>query len=405
MKVFERANRLPAYVFSLTNDFKQEAAAKGAKVIDFSMGNPDGATPAAIVECLREQALLTSNHRYSCSGGIDPLRQALSRWYKRHYDVSIDPKTETVVTLGSKEGLAHLMLAIANQEDVALVPTPCYPIHYYGFVIAGSEVKHIPLDGEDNSFPEGFYERVKAQLEQPCEGNQYIVLNFPANPTGHCVDLAFFEKIVALAKQHDAYIIHDLAYGELGFDGYQPPSILQVPGAKDVAVESYSLSKSYNMPGWRVGFISGNQKMVAALRHIKTYLDYGMFAPIEYAAAQALEQGEKYIQPVRQCYQQRRDLLCRALNNIGWHVTPPRATMFLWAKIPKPYRHLGSIEFTRHLINNSSVAVSPGVGFGLDGDQFVRFAFIEDEAAIEQASKNIAAMFEKDSVSVEDLVD
>lgn len=403
MEVFERTKRLPPYVFSLTSEFKQQAAARGMKIIDFSMGNPDQPTPAPIVDSLREAALLTQNHRYSSSGGIEPLRSALCRWYQRRFDVALDPLDNTVVTLGSKEGLAHLMLAIASEGDVALVPTPHYPIHHYGFVLAGAHLVHIPLLADDDHFAAAFCQRMVSSLDTLRHGEKYIVLNFPANPSGHCVDLDFFTEMVAIAKRYQATIIHDFAYAELGFDDYQPPSILQVPGAIDVAVESYSLSKSYNMPGWRVGFISGNPRLVAALRHIKTYLDYGLFAPLEYAAVVALDQGDEFLPPIRLIYQRRRDALCQALNGIGWQVTPPKATMFLWAKIPTAYQNMGSLEFSRYLIDNSGVAVSPGIGFGEDADDHVRFAFIEDETAVAEAATNLNALFAKDGVTLDDL--
>ncbi len=404
MEGFERSQHLPPYVFSLTQKFKEVAQAKGIHIIDFSMGNPDQSTPMPIVESLRAAALIEQNHRYSSSGGIKPLREAICRWYQRRFNVSLDPQDNTVVTLGSKEGLAHLMLAVANENNVALIPTPHYPIHHYGFVLAGAKLIQIPLgDDQPENFAQRFCQRIIEGLEQTVKGRAFIVLNFPANPSGHCVELSFFEEIVAIAKRYQATIIHDFAYAELGFDGYQPSSILQVPGAMDVAVESYSLSKSYNMPGWRVGFLSGNATLVSALRHIKTYLDYGIFAPVEIAAVTALDQGDEFLVPIREKYQQRRDALCQMLNGLGWQVTPPRATMFLWAKIPSAYRAMGSVEFTRYLIDNSGVTVSPGIGFGETADDYVRFAFIADESKISQAGESLKAMFAKDGVTFEDL--
>lgn len=384
MDQFPRINRLPPYIFSVMDQLKAQVAATGADMIDFGMGNPDQPTPSHIVEALRAAVLNPSTHRYAPAKGIPALRKAISDWYGKRFNVDIDPDTETIVSVGSKEALAHLALAIVDSGDTILAPNPCYPVHHFGFVIANAEVCHIPLvEGVD------FIESLQHAIEETWPKPKVLVINFPANPTTHCVDLAFFTKIIEIAKAHNIWVIHDLAYADLVFDGYKAPSILQVPGAKDIAVESYTLSKTYNMAGWRVGFMCGNAKLVGALTRIKSYIDYGSFAPIQEAAIVALEGPQDCVQEICQLYQSRRDVMCKGLNALGWAVTPPQATMFVWAPIPKAFQHLGSLEFSKILCSEAKVVVSPGVGFGEYGNQYVRIGLIESEARIEQAMQNI----------------
>ena len=387
---FPRINRLPPYVFNIVNDLKAKSRARGEDIIDFGMGNPDRPAPAHIIEKLTEAAQRTDTHRYSVSRGIPRLRKAICNWYQRKFDVSLDPDTETIVTIGSKEGLAHLALATVGPGDAILVPNPAYPIHPYGFVISGADIRHVPLiEGGD------FFAELEKSVKDTWPKPKMLVLNFPGNPTTQCVDLEFFERVVAFAKEHEIWVVHDLAYGEITFDGYKAPSILQVPGAKDVAVESYTLSKTYNMPGWRVGFMSGNPTLVAALARMKSYLDYGMFTPIQVAAIAALDGPQECVAEVVATYESRRDVLCDGLNSIGWKVEKPKATMFVWAKIPEKYREMGSLEFTKKLLKEAKVAVSPGIGFGEYGDDHVRFGLIENEHRTRQAVRGIRDMFKK----------
>ena len=385
---FPRIKRLPPYVFNIVNDLKAKARARGEDIIDFGMGNPDQPAPPHIIEKLVEAAQRPDTHRYSVSRGIPRLRKAICDWYQRQFDVTLDPETETIVTIGSKEGLAHLAMATVGPGDAILVPNPAYPIHPYGFVISGADIRHVPLVPGGDFFAE-LEKSVKDSWPKP----KMLVLNFPGNPTTQCVDLAFFEKVVEFAKEHQIWVVHDLAYGEITFDGYKAPSILQVPGAIDVAVEFYTLSKTYNMPGWRVGFMSGNPTLVAALARMKSYLDYGMFTPIQVAAIAALDGPQECVAEIVETYRKRRDVLCDGLNSIGWKVEKPKATMFVWAQIPEKYREMGSLEFTKKLLQEAKVAVSPGIGFGEYGDDHVRFGLIENEHRTRQAIRGIRDMF------------
>ncbi len=393
MEEFRRIKRLPPYVFAIVNALKAEARARGEDIIDFGMGNPDQPTPKHIVDKLVEVAQRRDTHRYSQSRGIPRLRRAICNWYKDRYDVDLDPETEAIVSIGSKEGLAHLALACLGPGDSVLVPNPAYPIHPYGFVIAGADVRHVPLvPGVD------FFEELEKAIVESWPRPKMLVINFPGNPTTQCVELDFFERVVAIAKEHNIWVIHDIAYADIVFDGYKAPSILQVPGAKEIAVEFFSLSKSYNMPGWRVGFMVGNPVLVAALAKIKSYLDYGTFTPIQVAAIAALEGPQECVQEIRDMYQKRRDVLCDGLNALGWKVEKPKATMFVWAKIPEAYQPMGSLEFSKKLITDAKVAVSPGIGFGQHGDDHVRFSLIENEHRTRQALRGIKDMFRKDGI-------
>lgn len=391
MSAFTRIDRLPPYVFSQTNQFKVDAQNNGMDIIDLGMGNPDMPTPQFIVDKLKEAVDNPETHRYSQSKGIEALRQAMANWYERHYSVELDCENEIIMTIGSKEGLSHLALAISEPGDKIIVPEPCYPIHSYGFVIAGAEVIHLPLVS-----PASYLQMLKETIESSWPKPKAMVLNFPSNPTTDCVDLSFFEEIVDLARHYKIWVIHDLAYADIVFDDYKAPSILQVPGAKEIAVETYSLSKSYNMPGWRVGFVSGNAELVAALTKIKSYLDYGSFTPIQVAAAAALDGPQQYVEEIRLRYQNRRDCLCDGLNQIGWHVEKPKATMFVWAPIPLAYREMGSLEWTKYLINQAGVAVSPGIGFGPSGDTHVRLSLIENQQRLLEAIQNLKMLFRRD---------
>ncbi len=389
---FPRIERLPPYVFNVIGEMRQSARAAGEDVIDFSMGNPDQPTPEHIVKKLVETANREDTHRYSQSKGIPRLRRAMAAWYETRFEVDLDPETEVITTIGSKEGLAHLAMATLGPGDAVLVPNPAYPIHPYGFVIAGADIRHVPLlPGEDF-----FAELVKA-IETSWPRPKMLVLNFPANPTAMCVELNFFEKLVEIAKEHNIWVIQDIAYADIVFDGYVAPSILQVRGAKDIAVEFFSLSKSYNMPGWRVGFAAGNRELIGALARIKSYLDYGTFTPIQVAAIAALEGDQKCVHEIRDMYQSRRDVLCEGLNALGWPVEKPKATMFVWAKIPERYSEMRSLEFAKKLIRDGNVAVSPGIGFGQYGDDHVRFALIENEHRTRQALRNIKRLFRVES--------
>jgi len=390
---FPRIKRLPPYVFNIVNELKAAARARGEDIIDFGMGNPDRPTPRHIVDKLCEAAQRNDTHRYSMSRGIPRLRKAICDWYQRKFDVTLDPETQAIVTIGSKEGLAHLALATVGPGDAVLVPNPAYPIHPYGIVIAGADIRHVPLTGGEQAFFEELEKAIKDSWPKP----KMLILNFPGNPTTQCVELDFFERVVAIAREHEIWVVHDLAYADLVFDGYKAPSILQVPGAEEIAVEFYSLSKSYNMPGWRVGFMCGNKTLVAALTRIKSYLDYGMFTPIQVAAIAALEGPQECVDEIVATYRSRRDVLCEGLNSIGWHVEKPKATMFVWAPIPEPYREMGSLEFTKKMLRDAKVAVSPGIGFGEYGDGFVRFGLIENEHRTRQAVRGIRDMFRNDN--------
>jgi len=382
---FYRINRLPPYIFNIVNELKVEARKNGDDVVDFGMGNPDQKTPEHIIRKMQECANEDTVHRYSSSKGIPRLRQAISNWYEDKYNVSIDPEDEAIVTIGSKEGLAHLALATLNHGDSVIVPSPSYPIHPYGAVIAGAEIIYIKVENDDDEFFRSLDEAINNSWPTP----KMIIANFPSNPTTKCVDLNFLKELVRIAKKYNIYLVHDIAYAEIVFDGYKAPSILQVQGAKDIAVEFYTLSKSYNMPGWRIGFMCGNKKLVKALSRIKSYMDYGTYTPLQVGAIAALEGPQDCVENIRLMYKSRRDVLCKGLNDIGWSVTPPKATMFVWAEIPEKYKHLGSLEFSKILLNETKVAVSPGIGFGKHGDDFVRFSLIENEQRTRQAVRSL----------------
>ncbi len=393
MEEFHRISRLPPYVFNIVNELKAKARASGEDIIDFGMGNPDQATPKHIVDKMIEVTRREDTHRYSVSKGIPRLRQAICNWYKTRYGVDLDPETEAIVTIGSKEGLAHLALATLGPGDVVLVPNPAYPIHPYGVVIAGADLRHVQFTPEVD-----FFEELQKAIVESWPKPKMLILNFPGNPTTQCVELEFFEKIIAVAKEHNIWVVHDIAYADIVFDGYKAPSILEVSGAKDVAVEFFSLSKSYNMPGWRVGFMCGNQDLVSALTRMKSYLDYGTFTPIQVAAIHALESSQDCVKNICNMYKNRRDVLCDGLNSLGWHVEKPKATMFVWAPIPEAYKAMGSLEFCKKLILDAKVAVSPGIGFGQYGDDHIRFSLIENEHRTRQALRGIRNMFKKDAV-------
>ncbi len=391
MEPFHRIARLPPYVFNIVNELKAQARAAGEDIVDFGMGNPDQPTPPHIVQKMVEAAQREDTHRYSLSRGIPRLRRAICNWYKGRFGVELDADSEAIVTIGSKEGLAHLALATLGPGDVVLVPNPAYPIHPYGVVIAGADVRHVPLiPGVD------FFDELHKAITDSWPKPKMLILNFPGNPTAQCVELSFFEKIIALAKENEIWVVHDLAYVDIVFDGYVAPSILQVKGAKDIAVEFFSMSKSYNMPGWRVGFMCGNPDLVAALARIKSYLDYGTFTPIQIAAIAALEGQQDCVLEIAEMYRKRRDVLCDSLNAIGWPVQKPKATMFVWAKIPEPYLAMGSLEFSKKLLLEAKVAVAPGLGFGQYGDDHVRFGLIENEHRTRQAIRGIRTMMKKD---------
>jgi alanine-synthesizing transaminase len=381
---FPRIKRLPPYVFNVIGDLKQAARRAGEDVVDLSMGNPDGPTPPHIVQSLVESAQKPQNHRYSVSRGIHKLRVAICDWYKRRFDVDLDPDREAIVTIGSKEGIGHLALAMLAPGDVVMCPSPTYPIHQYSVVIAGGDLRSVPLVPGGDFFA-ALQEAVRTTWPKP----KLLILNFPANPTTEVVDLAFFRRIVEFAREHECLVVHDLAYADLCFDGYQAPSFMQVPGARDVGVEFFTLSKSYNMPGWRIGFAVGHPEIIAALARIKSYLDYGTFQPLQIAATHALNGPQHYVDEIRRTYLERRDVLCEGLQRIGWNVPKPKATMFVWAQIPDEWKHLGSLEFAKLLLREAKVAVSPGIGFGEYGDQFVRMALIENEHRTRQAVRGI----------------
>ncbi len=381
---FDRIKRLPPYIFGIVDSLKIEARRRGEDIIDLGMGNPDLPTPKHIVNRVVEAVKNPRNHRYSASKGIYKLRSAMTNWYRRRYDVDLDPDTESVVTIGAKEGIGHLALATIGPGDVVLVPNPTYPIHAYSVVIAGGDLRSVPLIGEGK-----FFDRLLSATKQTWPQPKMLIVSFPHNPTTKVVDLNFFEDLVAFAKDHHLMIVHDLAYGDIVFDGYRAPSLLQVKGGKDVGVEFFSLSKSYNMPGWRVGFASGNARMLAALARLKSYLDYGIFQPIQIAAIIALNEDQECVQETVEVYRKRRDALIHGLKRVGWEVEKPKGTMFVWAEIPKPFKKMGSVEFAKLLLREGRVAVSPGVGFGEYGEGFVRFALVENEARIKQAVRGI----------------
>ncbi len=384
MEEFKRIKRLPPYVFAIVNELKVKARARGEDIIDFGMGNPDMATPPHIVDKLCEAARNPRNHRYSASKGITKLRLAICDWYRRRYAVELNPDTEAIVTIGAKEGLSHLALAIVEPGDVALVPNPTYPIHAYSVIIAGGDVRHVRLvPGED------FLANLLAAFRESWPQPKLLILSFPHNPTGAVVDLEFFSRIVEFAQEHDLIVVHDFAYADLVFDGYQAPSLLQVPGAKEVGVEFFTLSKSYNMPGWRVGFAVGNPRLIAALTRIKSYLDYGMFQPIQIASIIAMNGPQECVGGIVETYRSRRDVLCDGLTRVGWKIEKPKGTMFVWAKIPDQFQAMGSLEFSKFLVDKAKVAVSPGVGFGQYGEDYVRFALVENEHRTRQAIQGI----------------
>ena len=390
---FTRIDRLPPYVFNITAELKMAARRRGEDIIDFSMGNPDGPTPPHIVEKLCTVAQREDTHGYSTSRGIPRLRRAISRWYKDRYDVEIDPESEAIVTIGSKEGLAHLMLATLDHGDTVLVPNPSYPIHIYGAVIAGAQVRSVPLvEGVD------FFAELERAIRESYPKPKMMILGFPSNPTAQCVELEFFEKVVALAKRYDVLVVHDLAYADIVYDGWKAPSIMEVPGARDVAVEFFTLSKSYNMAGWRIGFMVGNKELVSALARIKSYHDYGTFTPLQVAAIAALEGPQECVRDIAEQYKRRRDVLVKGLHEAGWMVECPKASMYVWAKIPEQYAAMGSLEFAKKLLQEAKVCVSPGVGFGDYGDTHVRFALIENRDRIRQAVRGIKSMFRADGL-------
>ncbi len=386
-----RIDRLPPYVFSIVNDMKTEARRRGEDIIDLGMGNPDLPTPAPIVEKLVQAAQNGRNHRYSASRGITKLRLALSNWYERRFGVAIDPETEALVTIGAKEGLAHLMWVLVRSGDTALVPEPTYPIHQFSAVFAGAEVNSVHLTPDTADFFADLQEAYDRTWPRP----RVILVSFPHNPTGHCVELDFFERLVRFARDNEVFVVHDFAYAEIVFDGYRPPSIFQVPGAKDVAVEFVSLSKSHSMAGWRLGFAAGNAEVIAGLQRLKSYLDYGVFQPIQIAAIIALNDCDEVPPQVASVYQRRRDVLCEGLARAGWPVEKPKGTMFVWAPIPEAYRALGSLEFSKLLLREARVAVSPGIGFGGSADGFVRFALVENDERIRQAVRGIRRVMER----------
>ncbi len=390
---FSRIDRLPPYVFNITAELKMAARRRGEDIIDFSMGNPDGSTPPHIVEKLVQTVQRDDTHGYSTSRGIPRLRRAITNWYKKRYEVDLDPETEAIVTIGSKEGLAHLMLATLDQGDMVLVPNPSYPIHIYGAVIAGAQVRSVPLiPGVD------FFVELEKAIRESIPKPKMMILGFPSNPTAQCVELDFFERVVALAREHNIIVIHDLAYADIVYDGWKAPSIMQVEGARDVAVEFFTLSKSYNMAGWRVGFMVGNQELVSALARIKSYHDYGSFTPVQVAAIAALEGDQQCVLDIAEKYRQRRNVMVKGLHEIGWMVEKPKASMYIWAKIPEAYAEMGSLEFAKKLLADAKISVSPGIGFGDYGDDYVRFALIENLDRSRQALRGIKSMFRADGL-------
>ena len=393
MREFSRIKRLPPYVFNITNDLKMAARRRGEDVIDLSMGNPDGPTPRHIVDKLLEAASRQDTHGYSVSKGIPRLRKAICTWYRRRYGVELDPDSEAIVTIGSKEGLAHLMLACLERGDTVLVPNPSYPIHIYGAIIAGADIRSVRMTpGVD------FIAELERAISELIPKPKMLVIGFPSNPTAKCVELAFFERIISLARQHDILVVHDLAYADIVFDDYKAPSIMQVAGARDVAVEFFTMSKSYNMAGWRIGFMVGNKDLVHALARIKSYHDYGSFTPIQVASIVALEGPQDCVLEIRDTYEKRRNVMVKGLHDIGWMVENPKASMYVWAKIPEFYARMGSIEFTKRLLEDAKIAVAPGVGFGEHGNDHVRIALIENEHRLRQALRGVREMFRKDGL-------
>ena len=382
---FYKINRLPPYIFNIVNELKILARKNGDDIIDFGMGNPDQKTPDHIISKMQECADKDNVHRYSSSKGIPRLRKAISNWYKEKFNVDIDPDEEAIVTIGSKEGLAHLALATLNQGDSVIVPSPAYPIHPYGAVIAGAEVIYIKVENDNDSFFKSLDDSINNSWPTP----KMIIANFPSNPTTRCVNIDFLKELVRIAKKYNIFLVHDIAYADLVYDGYKAPSILEVKGAKDIAVEFFTLSKSYNMPGWRIGFMCGNKKLVNALSRIKSYMDYGTYTPLQVGAIAALEGPQDCVENIRLMYKSRRDALCKGLNDIGWFVEPPKATMFVWSEIPEKFKDLGSLEFSKMLLKETNVAVSPGIGFGKHGDNFVRFSLIENEQRTKQAVRSL----------------
>jgi len=393
MREFERIRRLPPYVFNITNELKMAARRRGDDIIDLSMGNPDGPTPKHIVDKLMEATQRNDTHGYSVSKGIPRLRKAICEWYRRRYAVEFDPDAEAIVTIGSKEGLAHLMLATLERGDTVLVPNPSYPIHIYGAIIAGADIRSVRMTpGVD------FFSELERAIRELIPKPKMLVIGFPSNPTAMCVDLAFFERVIALAREHDILVVHDLAYADITFDGWKAPSIMQVPGARDVAVEFFTMSKSYNMAGWRVGYMVGNRDLVHALARIKSYHDYGTFTPIQVASIIALEGPQDCVEEIRKTYEKRRDVMVRGLREAGWQVENPKASMYVWAQIPAFYSGLGSIGFTKRLVEEAKIAVAPGIGFGDYGDDHVRIALIENEHRLRQATRGVREMFRKDGL-------
>ena len=393
MREFSRIKRLPPYVFNITNELKMAARRRGEDVIDLSMGNPDGPTPKHIVDKLVEASARPDTHGYSVSKGIPRLRKAICGWYGRRYGVELDPDSEAIVTIGSKEGLAHLMLACLERGDTVLVPNPSYPIHIYGAIIAGADIRSVRMTpGVD------FFEELERAIRELTPKPKMLILGFPSNPTAQCVDLGFFEKVISIARQHDILVVHDLAYADICFDDYRAPSIMQVPGAREVAVEFFTMSKSYNMAGWRIGFMVGNKDLVHALARIKSYHDYGSFTPIQVASIVALEGPQECVEEIRKTYEKRRNVMVKALHDAGWMVEKPKASMYIWAKIPEFYAKMGSIQFTKRLMEEAKIAVAPGIGFGDYGDDHVRIALIENEHRLRQAARGIREMFRKDGL-------
>jgi alanine-synthesizing transaminase len=393
MREFERIRRLPPYVFNITAELKMAARRRGEDIIDLSMGNPDGPTPPHIVQKLVEAAQRQDTHGYSVSKGIPRLRKAICDWYRRRFGVEFDPESEAIVTIGSKEGLAHLMLATLERGDTVLVPNPSYPIHIYGAIIAGADIRSVRMTpGVD------FFAELERAISELIPKPKMLVIGFPSNPTAQCVELDFFERVIRIARQHDILVVHDLAYADITFDGWKAPSIMQVPGARDVAVEFFTMSKSYNMAGWRIGFMVGNKDLVHALARIKSYHDYGTFAPIQVASIIALEGPQDCVEEIRATYERRRDVMVKGLHDIGWMVENPKASMYVWAKIPPYYAALGSIGFTKRLLEEAKIAVAPGVGFGDYGDDHVRIALIENEHRLRQAVRGVREMFRKDGL-------
>ena len=388
MDDFYRIKRLPPYVFAVVNDLKTKARARGEDIIDLGMGNPDLGTPKHIVAKLIEAAQNPKNHRYSASRGITRLRVAITKWYRDRYGVELEPESEAIATIGAKEGLAHLALAVLEPGDGVLVPNPTYPIHSYSVVIADGDVRSVPLAGSADDF----FARLQETARLAWPKAKLLILSFPHNPTTMCVDLAFFERVVEFAREHHLMVVHDFAYADFAFDGYRPPSFLQVSGAKEVGVEIFSTSKSYNMPGWRLGFVCGNARMIHALARIKSYLDYGGFQPIQIAGIIALEGEQSVVADIVEVHRRRRNVLVDGLNKIGWNVPKPKGTMFVWAPIPEAFRAMGSLEFAKLLIQEAKVAVSPGIGFGEYGEGYVRFALVENEQRTRQALRGLKSL-------------